>query len=138
MIQSMAVLGIMVSSGPLTFFSLKVPKPPDAWNLISACTGRGAPSPPSSSTTPSPRHLLGSPAMTAELPGLLPFRWEANDGPITPRRPEDGVEFGAVGAVAAGTRAGERVARSGRGHPYVSANWNTQSYFATRRLGSRS
>ncbi len=37
--------------------------------------------------------------MTAELPGLLPFRWEANDGPITPRRPEDDVEFGAAGAV---------------------------------------
>ena len=40
------------------------------------------PSPPSSSTTPSPRHLHDSPAMTAELPGLLPFRREANDSPI--------------------------------------------------------
>jgi hypothetical protein len=57
--------------------------------------------------------------MTAELPGLLPFRWEANDSPITPRRPQDDVEFEAV---AAGTRAGERLARSGRGHPYVSSN----------------
>jgi hypothetical protein len=53
--------------------------------------------------------------MTTELPGLLPFRWEANDGPITPRQPEDDVEFGAAGAIAAGTRTGERVARSGRG-----------------------
>ena len=77
-------------------------------------------------------------AMSAELPGLLPFRWEANDGPATPRRPEDDVEFGAVGAVAAGTRAGERVARSDRGHPYVSSNWSTQNYFTKRRLGSRS
>jgi deazaflavin-dependent oxidoreductase (nitroreductase family) len=62
------------------------------------------PSPPSSSTTPSPRHLLGSPAMTSEPPGLLRFRREANDGPITPRRPEDGTEFGEAGLVAAGTR----------------------------------
>ena len=30
--------------------------------------------------------------MTAEPPGPLPFQWEANDGPITPRRPEDDVE----------------------------------------------
>ncbi|MFC7109203.1 TetR/AcrR family transcriptional regulator [Nonomuraea rubra] len=57
------------------------------------------PSPPSSSTTPSPRHLLGSPATTAEPPGLLPFRWEADDGPIAPRRPEGDVEFGVAGAV---------------------------------------
>src|ERR1035441_5656141 len=41
MIHSMAVLGIMVSPGPLTFFSVNVPKPPDAWNLRSTCTGRG-------------------------------------------------------------------------------------------------
>ena len=41
------------------------------------------------------------------------MRW-ANDGPITPRRPEDDVESGAAGALAAGTRAGERAARSGR------------------------
>jgi hypothetical protein len=55
--------------------------------------------------------------MTAELPGLVPFRWEANDGPITPRRPEDDVEFGAAGAVAAGARSESGVTRSGRGHP---------------------
>src|ERR1017187_7355602 len=42
MIHSMAVLGITVSAGPLTFFSLKVPKSPDAWNLISTWTRRGA------------------------------------------------------------------------------------------------
>src|ERR1035437_8729637 len=42
MIHSMTVLGITVSPGPLTFFNLKVAKPPDAWNLISTCTGRGA------------------------------------------------------------------------------------------------
>jgi hypothetical protein len=34
--------------------------------------------------------------MTAELPGLRPFRWEANDGPITPRRPDDNVEIRTV------------------------------------------
>ena len=48
--------------------------------------------------TPSARQ----PSDDRELPGLLPFRWEANDGPITPRRPETDVEFGAAGAVAPG------------------------------------
>src|ERR1035437_2452233 len=42
MIHSMAVLGITVSAGPLIFFSWEVPKPPDAWNLISTWTRCGA------------------------------------------------------------------------------------------------
>jgi hypothetical protein len=62
--------------------------------------------------------------MTVELPGLLPFRWEANDGPITPRPPVGDVELGAVGAVTAGTRVGDRVTRSGRNHPYATSNWS--------------
>jgi hypothetical protein len=44
--------------------------------------------------------------MTAQPPDLLPFQGEVDDGPLTPRRPDGDVNFGAAGPVPAaiGTR----------------------------------